>query len=81
MLATKDLDNKFFDYIDPWGETLASISCAIIYSYHFTIMATTYQAVFCRDVLFKLAPVVDWRGLTAARQHQVDIDNIIENAK
>ena len=26
MLVTKDLDNKVFDYIGTWGETLASIS-------------------------------------------------------
>ena len=26
MLVTKDLDNKFFDYIYSWVETLASIS-------------------------------------------------------
>ena len=26
MLVTKNLDNKVFEYIDLWGETLASIS-------------------------------------------------------
>ena len=26
ILAAKDLDNKVFNYIDPWVETLASIS-------------------------------------------------------
>ena len=26
MLVTKDIDNRVFDYIDPWGKTLASIS-------------------------------------------------------
>ena len=29
MLVTKYLDNKFFDYIDPCGETLASIAWEI----------------------------------------------------
>ena len=29
MLVTKDLDNKVFDYIYPWGETLASIAWTI----------------------------------------------------
>ena len=28
MLVTKDIYNKVFDYIDPWVETLASISWA-----------------------------------------------------
>ena len=26
MLVTKDIDNKVFDYIDPYGETLASMA-------------------------------------------------------
>ena len=26
MLVIKDLDNKLFDHIDPWGETLASMT-------------------------------------------------------
>ena len=42
-------------------------------------MATLGQAVFGRYMLFNLASVVDWRVLTAAGQHQVDIDNIREN--
>ena len=32
-------------------------------------------------MLFNLALVVDWRVATAAKQHQVDIDNVRENAK
>ena len=58
MLVTKDIDNKVFNYIYPWGETLASIVWAIRASYHRTIMATPGQAVFGRDMLFSLASVV-----------------------
>ena len=79
MLVTNDLDNKAFDYINPWGETLAYIAWAIRDSYHHTILASPGQAVFGRYMLFNLASVVDWRVLTAAGQHQVDIDNIREN--
>ena len=81
MLVTKDPDNKLFDYIDPWGETLAYIAWAIRASYQCTIMATPGKAVFDRDMLFNLASVVDWRVATAAKQRQVDIDNFRENAK
>ena len=42
-------------------------------------MATSGQAVFGRDILFNLASVVDWRVATAAKQRQVDIDNVLEN--
>ena len=81
MLFTKDLDKKVFDYIDPWGGTLAYIAWAITASYHRTIMATPGQAFFGRDMLFNPTSVVDWRVVTAAKQRQVDIDNIRENVK
>ena len=60
MLVTKDLDKQIFGYIDPWGETLVYIACLIRESYHLTIMATSDQDVFVRDMLFNLAPVVGW---------------------
>ena len=81
MLVTKDIYNKVFDYTDPWGETLAYIAWAIRDSYDHTIMATPFQAFFGRDILFNLASVVDWQVVTAAKQRQVDIDNVRENSK
>ena len=30
MIFTKDINNKVFDYLYPWGETLAYIAWAII---------------------------------------------------
>ena len=48
ILITKDPDIKVFDYIYPWGETLASIAWTIRYSYHRIIMATPGQ-VFLAD--------------------------------
>ena len=48
MIVTKDIDNKFFDHIDPWDKTLAYTSLTIRPSYHSTIMATPGQAVFVR---------------------------------
>ena len=41
MLVTKDIDNKVFGHIYPWGKTLAYISRTIRASYHRTIMATS----------------------------------------
>ena len=60
ILVTKDLDNKYFDYIDPWGDILASIAWVIRYSYHRTIGDTSVQSDFSRDNIFNLASVVDW---------------------
>ena len=73
MLVTKYLDNKVFNYIDTWGETLSYIAWEIRASYQRNIMATPVQAVFGRDMLFNLASVVDWRVATAAKKRQVDI--------
>ena len=81
MLVTNYIDNKVFNYIYPWGETLASIAWLIRASCHRTIMSTPCQAVFGRDILFNLASVVDWLVVTAAKQRQVDIDNVRENSK
>ena len=75
MLVTKRFDKKVFDHIDPWGETLSYIVWAIRASWHLNIMATPGQAIFGIYMLLKLASVVDWRVVTAAKQHQVDIDN------
>ena len=44
-------------------------------------MATLGQAVFDRGILFNLTSVFDWRVASAAKQRQVDIDNVRENAK
>ena len=40
MIVTKDIDNKVFDYIDPWGETRSYIAWTKRASYHRKIMAT-----------------------------------------
>ena len=42
-------------------------------------MATPGQAVFGIFMIFNLALVVDWQDVTAAKQRQVDIDNVQEN--
>ena len=80
MIVTKDLDNKVFDYIDPWGETLACIEWAIMDSYNCTIQATPDQDVFGRDMIFNLVSVLDWRVINTENQRQVDIDNARENS-
>ena len=46
MLVTKDIDNKVFDYIYTWVETISYIAWEIIFYYHWTIMAKSGQAVF-----------------------------------
>ena len=59
MNFTKDIHNKLFNYIDPWGETLASVSWVIISSYYCTIGATPVQTVYVRNMLFILMSIFD----------------------
>ena len=73
MLVTKYFDNKVFDYIEPWVETLVYVSWAIRASYQRTIQATPGQAVFSICNIFNLKSVVDWRVITTEKQRQVDI--------
>ena len=78
ILVTKDLDNKVFDYIDAWDETLSYIAWEMRASYHHTIGKTSAQAVFGRDMILNLAPDVDRQVITANKQWQVNIDNAVE---
>ena len=81
MLGTKDIDNKFFDYIDPWGETIIYIVWVIRSYYNLTIGAKPFQSIFCRDIVFNLMLVLDWRVITAKKQWQVYIDNVQEKTR
>ena len=81
MIATKDIYIKVYDYIDPWGGGIDSLSWEIIASYHHTLGFTAGQDVFGRDILFNLTPIVDWRVLTARKDQKVDIDNVYKNTR
>ena len=78
MILTKDLASKVLGYIYPWGETLAYTAWTVRASYHHTIQATPGQDVFDREMILNPTSVVDWRGITAAKKRQVDIDNVQE---
>ena len=79
MLVTKDLAKKVFNYIDTWGETLASISWPTRDSYQRTIQATSGHSVIGRDMIFNLTSVIDWRVITAGKKRQVDMHNVRGN--
>ena len=46
MIVAKDLDNKVFDYIDTWVETLACIAYRTMDSYHHTLKVAPSQAIY-----------------------------------
>jgi hypothetical protein len=79
MICTKDLHNRVFDYIDPWGEILSTIAWAKRASYHSMLGATPVQLVFRRDMIFNIKTIIDWRMITAHEQKQVIKDNLREN--
>ena len=55
---------------------MSSIKGSIRASFHFSIMATPVQAVFGRDMVFNLISVLGWQFVIAAKQRQVEIDNV-----
>ena len=79
MFLTKNLKNQVFDYIDPFGELLASVAWAIRASYNSTTNATPAQLVFGRDMIFNLQTMVDWKALSIRKQKLVDAANLREN--
>jgi len=64
MLLTKNLKEQELDYIDPFGEILASIAWAVRASYNSATNATPAQLVFGRDMLFNLKTLINWKELT-----------------
>ena len=81
MLVTKELSNRVFDYIDPWGEILSSVAWAVRASHHSTLNNTPAQLVFGQDMMFNLSIVVDWITLTIPKQVQADQNNQREKSK
>ena len=81
MLNTQGLNEKVFNFIDPWGEILSSIAWAIRASHHSTLDATPVQLVFGRDMLFNLKSLINWKELTLKKQLQVNKSNNRENLK
>ena len=63
MLKTKNLTEREFDVVDPWGEILASIAYAIRCSYHRTLQATPGQLVFGRDMLLDISFSPDYKNI------------------
>ena len=79
IIVTKYLDIKVYDYIYPWVVNLASVEWSIRAYYNLNLVSTPVQAVFGRDMLFKLMSIVDWRVVTDSNQQQADINNFQKN--
>lgn len=81
MFVTKSLHEKIFDYIDPFGATLASVAWAIRASYNSATDSTPAQLVFGRDMMFNIKSLVNWKELSIKKQALVDKANLRENQK
>jgi hypothetical protein len=81
MFLTKNLKERTFDYIDPFGDILASIAWAVRASYNSSTNKTPAQLVFGRDMMFNLTSLVNWKELSIKKQRDVDKANLRENRK
>ena len=81
MLLTTNLKEKTFDFIDPFGSTLASVAWAVCASHNSATDATPAQLVFGRDMIFNLQTLVNWKEISQRKQSQIDKANLRENHK
>lgn len=81
MIRVQELEDKEFDYKDPWTDILSQCGWAIRATAHTIIEATPAQLVFGRDMLFDLSFKVKWRDIKRKRQEAIINHNIRENAK
>ena len=81
MFLTKTMKDKVLDFVDPFGEILASIAWAIRASHNTATNATPAQLVFGRDMLFNLTTLANWKQLSLEKQLKVDKANLRENVK
>jgi hypothetical protein len=81
MFLTKNMKEQILDYIDPFGDILASIAWAVRASYNSTTDATPAELVFGRDMMFNIKSIVDWKALSIRKQKAVDAANVRENAR
>ena len=81
MFLTKNLKEQILDYIDPFGDILASIAWAVRASYNSSTDATPAQLVFGRDMMFNITSLVNWKALSIKKQKAVDDANKRENSK
>ena len=70
MLSTKNLQKYDFDYMDPWGEPLASVAWVICSTHHTTLQATPGQLVFGRDMLLNLKSVAGWEAIRLKKRDE-----------
>ena len=81
MFLTKNMKEQVLDYIDPFGDILASIAWAVRASYNSTTDATPAELVFGRDMMFNIKSIIDWKALSIRKQKAVDTANVRENAR
>jgi hypothetical protein len=72
MIKTQQSEDQILDYVDPFGEFLASIAWAICSSYHRMLEATPAQLVFGHDMMFNIKTVVNWDLICKRKESQVD---------
>ena len=73
------MKNQEYDFLDPFGETLASIAWAVRASYNTTSKATPAQIVFGGDMIFNLKSLINWHAMSLNKQKLVDKANLREN--
>ena len=81
MFVTKNLHKQVFDYIDPFGSILASVTWAIRALYNSATDNTPAQLVFGQDMMLHFKSLINWKEISMKKQTLVDKAYLRENQK
>ena len=63
------MKGQILDYLDPFGDIIASIAWTARASYNSATEATPVQLIFWRDMmLFNLTTLTEWKALSMQKQ-------------
>jgi hypothetical protein len=81
MLHSHKLEDRNFDYQDPWSQILANCAWAICSTVHSVLNATPAQIVFGRDMLFDLSFTTEYKEIKKRKQEASDTNTHEEHSK
>jgi hypothetical protein len=81
MLRSYKLEDRDFDYQDPWSQILANCAWAICSTVYSVLNATPAWIGFGRDMLFDLSFTTEYKEIRKRKQEASDANTHKENSK
>jgi cation transport regulator ChaB len=81
MLHSHKLDDRDFDFQDPWSQILSNCAWAIRSTVHSVLNASPAQTVLGRDMLFDLSFTTEYKEIKKSKQETSDANTHKVNSK